>query len=86
MYERVLASEERALGEDHPDTLITVNDLGILLMKQGKLDEAEPLYWEALEASRATLGDRHPHTLVSISNMTLLLKAQGKLDETEALR
>ena len=56
-----------------------------LLQAQGKLLEAEPLYREALEASRATLGDRHPSTLVSIGNMAALLEAQGKLVEAEPL-
>ena len=43
----------------------------------GKLGEAEPLFREALAASRETLGDRHPDTLTSINNMASLLKAQG---------
>ena len=40
MYERVLASKERTLGADHPDTLATVNNLALVLSDQGKLDEA----------------------------------------------
>ena len=34
-----------------------------LLVEQGKLGEAEPLYVEALRARRETLGDTHPDTL-----------------------
>ena len=30
-----------------------------LLKKMGELEEARPLYEEALQASRETLGDRH---------------------------
>ena len=59
--------------------------MAALRQAQGKLDEAEPLISEALEAFRATLGDRHPRTLASIANMASLLQAQGKLDEAELL-
>ena len=45
---------------------VQINKLGGLLQDQGKLDEAEPLYREALAASRETLGDRHPDTLASV--------------------
>ena len=40
-----------------------------LLQAMGKLEEARPLYEEALQACRETLGDRHPDTLASISNI-----------------
>ena len=66
-------------------TSVLINQLGVLLKRMGKLDEARPLYEEALQACRATLGDRHPSTLVSISNMGTLLKAMGKLDEARPL-
>eukprot|EP00966_Prymnesium_polylepis_P280045 6470177-Prymnesium_polylepis.1 len=42
---------------------VLIDALGGLLYTQGKLEEAAPLYREALEGRRATLGDRHPNTL-----------------------
>jgi len=39
------------LGEDHPDTLNSINNLAAVLDDQGHLAEAEPLYREALEKS-----------------------------------
>lgn len=50
------------------------------LSAQGKLEEAEPLYREALDGRRATLGNTQRRTLLSINNLAALLKAQGKLD------
>ena len=41
----------------HPDTLISINNLGLLLQDQGDLDGAAPLYREALQARRETLGE-----------------------------
>jgi len=68
-------------GNDHPDTLILINNMGALLQDQGKLDEAMPYYKEALEGSRRVLGNDHPKTLAYINNMGALLEDQGKQDE-----
>jgi len=85
LLREALRARRETLGDRHPDTLVSINNLGSLLKAQGKLDEAEPLLREALRARRETLGDRHPDTLVSINNLGSLLKAQGKLDEAEPL-
>ena len=51
------------LGVDDPITLISVNNLGGLLMQQGKLEEAEPLCRRALEGSERVFGVEHCNTL-----------------------
>ena len=78
-----LATRRRVLGEEHPDTLTSINDMGRLLHDQGKLGEAEPYLREALDKRRRVLGEEHPFTLVSINNLGFLLQDQGKLDEAE---
>ena len=45
------------------------------------MNEAEPLYREALEVRRRTLGDTHLSTLISINNLASLLQGKGKLFE-----
>jgi hypothetical protein len=59
-------------GARHLDTLSSINGLALLLSDQGKLDEAEPLYREALEARRDVRGARHPNTLTSMNNLANL--------------
>jgi len=49
------------------------------------LNEAEPLFREALEGRRRTLGATHPHTLSGINNLAGLLQDLAKLDEAELL-
>ena len=44
------------LGDQHPDTLTSVNNLSLLLQDQGKLEEAEPLLREALDGRRSPSG------------------------------
>ena len=73
------------MGVDHPDTLISVNSLGGLLEKQGKLEEAEVLYRRSLEGRERVLGVDHPNTLTSVNNLGVLLEDQGKLEEAEVL-
>jgi serine/threonine protein kinase/Tfp pilus assembly protein PilF len=81
--ERALSIRRTELGDDHPDTLLSFNNLGVLLFEQGKLTEAEPYYRQALEGFRRALGDDHTDTLSSISNLGVLLEQQGKLAEAE---
>ena len=65
--------------------LTSMNKLALLLHSQGKLDEAEALFRQTLEARRRTLREEHPDTLESMNDLALLLKDQGKLDEAEPL-
>ena len=53
----VVAGFRSALGDAHPDTLGSINNLGMLLQAQGRLDEARPLLEEAVAGRRAGLGD-----------------------------
>ena len=69
---------ERTLGRDHPDTLTSVSNLGLLLHSQGKIDLAETYFRRALEGCERTLGPDHPDTLTSASNLKALLKAMAK--------
>jgi len=50
LAEKALALAERVLGEEHPDTLTSVNNLAAAYDAQGRYGEAEPLYKRALEA------------------------------------
>jgi tetratricopeptide (TPR) repeat protein/tRNA A-37 threonylcarbamoyl transferase component Bud32 len=77
---RALEVRRRLLGDEHPDTISSISNMGYLLASQGKLAEAEPYCREALEKSRRVLGEEHPDTLGSINNMGFLLQAQGKLE------
>ena len=56
----------------------------MLLQAQGKLDEAEPLFREAL-AVAARPGPRAPGHADSMNNLAGVLRDQGKLDEAEPL-
>ena len=50
LLREALAARREALGDTHPSTLVSINNLGDLLQARGALDEAEPLMREALAA------------------------------------
>ena len=85
LLREALQVQRETLGDRHPNTLVSINNLGLLLKDKGDLAAAEPLCREALEVQRETLGDRHPNTLISISNLGSLLHAKGDLAAAEPL-
>jgi tetratricopeptide (TPR) repeat protein len=54
------------------ETLTSMNNLGAMLMKQGKYEEAMQLLRTALDERKRLLGSRHSDTLVSLSNLAAL--------------
>ncbi len=73
------------LGDEHPDTLNSINNMGMLLKSQGRLTEAEPYFREALDSFRRVQGDEHLNTLAIKSNLALLLIELGNASVAERL-
>ena len=48
LYERALAIREKVRGPEHPDTALSLNNLGSVLYSQGDLAAARPLHERAL--------------------------------------
>jgi tetratricopeptide (TPR) repeat protein len=62
-----------------------LNNLASLYDNQGKYEEAEPLFIQALELRKQLLGENHPDTASSLSNLASLYYSQGKYEEAEPL-
>jgi tetratricopeptide (TPR) repeat protein len=71
-YERALAIREKALGPDHPNTALSLNNLGALLQAMGDLQGARPYFERALAIFTARLGPDHPHTHTVRRNLAAL--------------
>jgi hypothetical protein len=63
-----------------------VGNVAIIFEYMGRLDEAAPLYREALDGQRRARGDAHAATLNAIDNYALFLHGRGELDAAEAFR
>jgi hypothetical protein len=59
----VLGVRRRVLGEEHPDTLTSADNLASSLWNHGKHAEAERISREVLGVRRRILGEEHPATL-----------------------
>jgi tetratricopeptide (TPR) repeat protein len=75
-----LAIWEKALGAEHPDTAVSLGNLGDLLRSQGDLAAARPYLERALAIFEARLGPDHPYTKIARRNLAALerLEAGGK--------
>ncbi|MEU8606408.1 tetratricopeptide repeat protein [Actinoplanes sp. NPDC048791] len=75
MLEQELAVSQRLSGDDHPSTLISMNNLALVLREVGKLQAAREPHEQVLAVQRRVLGDEHPDTLGSIYSLGKLLRA-----------
>ena len=73
MFRAALAEQESTLGAAHPDTLVSLSNLGGVLLDAGKVLEAEPVIRAALDRRTQVLGAEHAATLTSANNLALWL-------------
>ena len=63
------------LGEEHPSTQNSANNLAASLARQRKYAEAEEVLQAAWEVSRRVLGDAHPRTISYAGNLQYVRSA-----------
>jgi CHAT domain-containing protein len=69
------------LGEKHPRTLGTLNNLAEIYRQLGRFSEALPLLEKSYRFHKAVLGEKHPHTFRSGNNLAMIYQDLGRLDE-----
>jgi hypothetical protein len=80
LFEQVLTDRRRVLGDDHPRTLNSRNNLAGAYQAAGRVAEAIDLYEQLLTDRRRVLGDDHPDTRNTAS---LLRNALNENDEAK---
>ena len=65
----VMETTKRVLGEEHPDSLMSMNNLASTYSNQGRWKEAEALEVLVMETRKRVLGEEHPHSLTSMNNL-----------------
>jgi serine/threonine protein kinase/tetratricopeptide (TPR) repeat protein len=83
LYRAALDIDRSALGNDHPQVGLHVQNLAFALQSQGKLDEAAPHYAESLQILSKVLGESHPMTLDASSNYGRFLHRRGDFAQAE---
>jgi tetratricopeptide (TPR) repeat protein len=77
-HRQALAIHKEMLGEQHPDTARSYNNVASYLKEQGKAARALPLFEKALAICKEVLGERHLYTATSYYNVADCLQEQGK--------
>lgn len=86
LLEKVLAERTRALGEKHPQTLITTYDLGSVFYMMGRYADALPYFEKVYRLNTEVFGERHSSTLISLNNLVLTYENLNRHTEVLALR
>ncbi|KAF4458055.1 hypothetical protein F53441_130 [Fusarium austroafricanum] len=71
--------------EQRWDESLAIGTLGNLYENQGKYNEAEEMYVQALRGLERTVGSEHPYTLGTMNNLALLLSNNKKPREAREM-
>ncbi|KAJ9650815.1 hypothetical protein H2198_009882 [Neophaeococcomyces mojaviensis] len=87
VMERFIYQKHRSgHGDDHPDTLMSMNNLAATLREVGELQEALSIQRAVLEKRQQILGEDHPDTLMSMGNLAAMLGDVGELQEALSIQ
>jgi tetratricopeptide (TPR) repeat protein len=72
-FNQALAIRAKLLGERHPETAESLNNLGRVLERQGDTAAARSYFERALKIQREVLAEGHPRTAQTLANLGRLL-------------
>ncbi|MER6244336.1 KGGVGR-motif variant AAA ATPase [Streptomyces griseorubiginosus] len=80
-WESLVTSRRQLLGEDHPVTLASLNNLAAALAAQNRWREAIQLHQSISDTRQQSLGLDHPDTLISIGNLASCHYGAGEYEK-----
>jgi len=83
-YEKSLNITLATLGENHPSTATSYNNIGSAWYSKGEYDKAIAYYEKDLNITLATLGENHPSTATSYNNIGGVWYSKGEYDKAIA--
>ncbi|KAJ7737792.1 hypothetical protein DFH07DRAFT_892912 [Mycena maculata] len=82
----ILQKRREILGDDHPDTLISMWNLATSYNHIHQPKKAEELLLVLLEKRKRTLGDNHLHTVQVMAEMSIVCNQLGQLQRAKELQ
>lgn len=79
----VLRSQIYTIGEDHLETLHSLNNIGLYQWEQGRFSLAERCHRKVLELKRIVCGPCDLEIFFTFNNLALSLESQGNFEEAE---
>lgn len=86
MTRQTLKLRQEILGEEHMDTLGSMEILGSVLETQHHYAKAEMIVRRTIELQEKTLGMEHVDTLRSMNRLEFLLESQGFHDKAQVIK
>ncbi|RDB16830.1 Kinesin light chain [Hypsizygus marmoreus] len=86
LQKQVIEYKQTTLGNDHPDTLLAMENLAITYHKQGQFTKAEQLRSYVVEAYMKIFGKDHLSTLSAIGHLAMTYWSQGQWSKAEELQ
>src|SRR5262245_1782470 len=80
LLRRIVAIQEQSLGPDHVELAPSLNNLAMMLERQGDAVEAERCYRRAYDIARRAVGAQDSLAQAARANLVEFLHATGKLD------
>jgi tetratricopeptide (TPR) repeat protein len=85
LWEQARAVYAREMGEDHLDTVTSMNNLAVSYSALGQLEKSLALNEQTLKLMRSKLGEDHIETLQTMHNLAAIFNALGRHDKASAL-
>lgn len=84
LYRQTMEQRERELGRDHPETILSVNGVALLLRLKGDHAGADLLFRRLLEANERMVGRAHTNLYSDIQELSGLLDGVGGVGDLTA--
>lgn len=85
IFQRILRTTLKALGENHPDTALAQNALGRFYRRIGSNVAAEKAFQKSLATYQSVLGDQHTKTTTAIYALASLYRQMEEYTKAESL-
>lgn len=85
LYERAVATIDRAVGTEHPEAATMRNNLAVIDQRLGDLSRAEDGLLAARDVRRRLLGPRSADYAASLNNLATLYDLMGRYPEAKRL-
>jgi Tetratricopeptide repeat len=85
LLEALVVVQRRLFGDNHPDTMTSVNNLGAAYWSGGHVGDGINLFKQNVARQREVLGDNHPDTMHSVDNLANAYRSAGRVDDAMTL-
>lgn len=85
LYRAAVETAERDVGPNHQAVAAALNELAVLLFRQGRYGDAEPIFQRSATIKERVFGSASKELALALNNLGLLLKEAGRYAEAEPI-